>query len=236
MEIIGTLIAAALTLMVFSYIFGDNFLFKLASHIFVGVSIGYAMIVIIHQVFIPALTSGSSQLIQVSPALLLCGLLILKIVPPQDKVTKITNMMGNVPLAFVVGVGAALAVGGVLFGTLIPQVSVMMNLSLNPSSVWQKLWLSLNSPIQDPELEANLVILLNNIIIILGTIGTFFYFSFVVRAQGVLGGFRDGFIRFWAGMGRLMIIFTLAALFANTVSARVAILVSRLQFLAGLFR
>jgi hypothetical protein len=36
-------------------------------------------------------------------------------------------------------------------------------------------------------------------------------------------------------MGRLMIIFTLGALFANTVSSRVALLVSRLQFLTGFF-
>jgi hypothetical protein len=36
-------------------------------------------------------------------------------------------------------------------------------------------------------------------------------------------------------MGRLMIIFTLGALFANTVGARVALLVARLQFLAGFF-
>ena len=31
-----------LTLMVFSYILGDNVLFKLATHIFVGVAVGYA--------------------------------------------------------------------------------------------------------------------------------------------------------------------------------------------------
>jgi hypothetical protein len=36
-------------------------------------------------------------------------------------------------------------------------------------------------------------------------------------------------------MGRLMIIFTLGALFAHTVNARVALLISRLQFLASLF-
>ena len=80
-----------------------------------------------------------------------------------------------------------------------------------------------------------MVVWLNNIIIVLGTLGTFFYFTFAVRARGFLGGLREGWVRFWAGMGRLMIIFTLGALFANTVSSRVALLVSRLQFLAGFF-
>ena len=40
-------------------------------------------------------------------------------------------------------------------------------------------------------------------------------------------------MRFFAGMGRLMIIFTLGALFANTVTSRMALLISRLQFLAS---
>src|SRR3546814_7663109 len=44
------------------------------------------------------------------------------------------------------------------------------------------------------------------------------------------GGLREGFVRFWAGMGRLMLIFTLGALFANAFSSRIALLVSRLQF------
>ncbi len=218
MEIIGSFIAAALTIMVFSYIFGDNVLFKLASHIFIGVAVGYATIVIWYEVFVPAISSGN--IISVLPALFLCFLLIFKIRPTQRK---ITNVLGSIALAFVLGVGVALAIGGALFGTLWPQVSAMANLSLNPNHY------------PNTENEVGLVIWLNNIIIVLGTIGTFFYFTFAVRAHGLLGGLREGFVRFWAGMGRLMIIFTLGALFANTVSSRVALLISRLQFLSGFF-
>ncbi|GIK40638.1 MAG: hypothetical protein BroJett011_44710 [Chloroflexota bacterium] len=218
METIGPFIAAGLTLMVFSYIFGDNVLFKLASHIFVGVAVGYAILVVWHQVFYPALTSGN--LISVLPALILCVLLIFKIRPTQGG---ITNALGSLALAFVLGVGAALAIGGALFGTLLPQTSAVANISLNPTHY------------PDTENEVGLVIWLNNIIVVLGTIGTFFYFTFAVRSEGVLGGLRESFVRFWAGMGRLMLIFTLGALFANTVSSRVALLVSRLQFLMGLF-
>lgn len=218
METIGPFIAAGLTLMVFSYIFGDNVLFKLASHIFVGVAVGYAILVVWHQVFYPALTSGN--LISVLPALILCVLLIFKIRPTQGG---ITNALGSLALAFVLGVGAALALGGALFGTLLPQTSAVASISLHPSHY------------PDTENEVGLVIWLNNIIIVLGTLGTFFYFTFAVRSEGVLGGLREGIVRFWAGMGRLMLIFTLGALFANTVSSRVALLVSRLQFLMGLF-
>ncbi|MEW5957646.1 MAG: hypothetical protein AB1801_07980 [Chloroflexota bacterium] len=216
METIGSFFALILTLMVFSYIFGDNVLFKLASHIFVGVAVGYAIIVVFYDVLIPAVTSG--DLPKVLPALLLCLLLIFKIRPAGGSAI---NALGNITLAFVLGVGAALAIGGVLFGTLLPQVAAMTGISLNPNDY------------PNTEQEVGLVIWLNNIIIVLGTIGAFFYFTFAVRAHGLLGGFREGFVRFWAGMGRLIIIFTLGALFANTVSARVALLVSRLQFLAG---
>jgi hypothetical protein len=218
METIGPIIAAILTMMVFSYILGDNVLFKLAAHIFVGVAIGYAIILIWYEVFAPAFQPG--ELVSTGPALLLCLFLIFIVRPSQGSLPR---ALGGIALAFLVGVGAALAVGGALFGTLLPQVSTMTSISLNPAHY------------QDPETEAGLVIWLNNIIIVLGTVGTFFYFTFTVRAKGALGGLREGFVRFWAGMGRLMIIFTLGALFANTVSARVALLISRLQFLANLF-
>lgn len=218
MEIIGPFIAAALTIMVFSYIFGDNLLFKLATHIFVGVAVGYAIIVIWYEVFVPAIRPGN--IVTALPALILCFLLIFKIRPTQGRTA---SALGNIPLAFVLGIGVALAIGGAIFGTLLPQVSATMNISLNPNHY------------PDTDSQVGLVVWLNNIIIILGTVGTFFYFTFAVRAHGLLGGLREGFVRFWAGMGRLMIIFTLGALFANTVSSRVALLISRLQFLAGLF-
>ncbi len=217
MEIVGPLVAAILTLMVFSYILGDNVLFKLAAHIFVGVAVGYAIVVIWYQVFAPKFTTG--DFIGTAPALFLCFLLVFKIRPVQNS---LTSALGNVSLAFVLGVGAALAIGGALLGTLLPQILATANISLNPNHY------------QNTQNEAGLVEWLNNIIIVLGTVGTFFYFTFAVRANGVLGGLREGFVRFWAGMGRLMVIFTLGALFANTVSSRVALLVSRLQFLAEL--
>jgi hypothetical protein len=217
-EIIGTFFAAALTLMVFSYILGDNALSKLASHIFVGVAIGYAIIVVWHGVFSPAVSSGNWLV--VLPPLILGFFLVFKMLPVQGGVT---NTLGSITLAFVLGVGAAMAIGGALFGTLLPQVSALINISLNP----------LHYP--DTENEVGLVVWLNNIIIVLGAIGTFFYFTFAVRTQGFLGGFRESFVRFWAGMGRLMLIFTLGALFASSFNSRVALLVFRLQFLMDSF-
>lgn len=220
MELIGPLIAATLTLMVFSYIVGDNALFKLASHIFVGVAVGYAIIVIIYDVFIPSLTSGAFE--RVLPALLLSLLLLFKVRPTQNVVA---NSLGGIALAFMLGVGVALAIGGALFGTLLPQTAATIVPIFKP----------LGDFYADTETELGLVRWLNDIIIVLGTLGTLFYFTFAVRASGFMGGLREGIVRFFAGMGRLIIIFTLGALFANTVSSRVALLISRLQFLTSFF-
>lgn len=217
METIGFFLAAILTIMVFSYIFGDNVLFRLATHIFVGVAVGYAIVVIWHQVLAPALSTDN--LSGTAPALLLCFFLIFKIRPNQGTLTR---TLGNIALAFILGVGAALAIGGALFGTLLPQILTTATISLHPNHYRNEAGL------------ADWVSWLNNIIIVLGTVGTFAYFTFAVRAPGLLGGLREGIVRFFAGMGRLMIIFTLGALFANTVSSRVALLIERLQFLADL--
>ncbi len=219
MELIGQLIAAVLTIMVLSYIIGDNILFKLAAHIFIGVAIGYAIIVVVHEVFLPSLTTDNFNAV---PALLLSAFLVFKMLPGQNL---ITNSLGSISLAFVLGVGTALAIGGALFGTLLPQTGATMVPVLNPVSEFYA----------DTETDVGLVRWLNDVIIVLGTVGTLFYFTFTVRSTGLFGGLREGTIRFFAGMGRLMIIFTLGALFANTFSSRMALLIARLQFLTSFF-
>ena len=56
---IDTLLAAlsaVLTLMIFSYLLGDNPLYRLALHIFVGVSVAYLFVLALQAVIIPALS------------------------------------------------------------------------------------------------------------------------------------------------------------------------------------
>lgn len=220
MTLLGVIISTLLTIMILSYILGDNPLFRLAEHIFVGVSIGYAVLVAVHNVFLPAIFQSQTIWLALPP-LLLCLALVLKIFPTQ---LSLTSALGNLALAFLIGVGAALAIGGGLFGTLYPQTAAVAGMSFSPDNpAYQD---ALGSPF-----FLN-VEFLKNLIVLLGTIGTLFYFTFALRPQGVLGGFREGFVRFWAGMGRWVILITLGALFANTVNARLALLLGRLQFLA----
>ena len=53
-DLIGGILAALLTLMVFSYLLGNNPVYRLVQHIFVGVSIGYAVLLLVGNVLIVA--------------------------------------------------------------------------------------------------------------------------------------------------------------------------------------
>src|SRR5215217_8090719 len=123
-ELISALIGFLLTLMVFSYLIGDNPLFRFAIYLFIGVSSGYAAAVIVRSVLIPRLTSfptgNVSQLIFALIPLLLSVSLLAKFSPR-------IAWLGNVAMAVLVGVGASVAVGGALIGTLLPQAQAAMN-------------------------------------------------------------------------------------------------------------
>jgi len=225
MENIGLIISITLTLMVFSYVVGDNPLFKIAEHMFVGASVAYVILVAWHLVLFPfffqtvAEVEGSVWL-KLPPALL-CLLMVFKVRPSQSKSV---NALGSISLAFLIGVGAALAIQGALFGTLLPQTTALATIDLNPSSP-----LYANAPQGSIFLHNDFW---SNIVVVIGAIGTLFYFTFTYRPQGLLGNVREWFVNFWAGVGRLIILITLGALFSNTISARVALLLSRVQFLA----
>ena len=49
LEALGVILAAGLTLAVYSFLYRDNPLFKLAEHVYLGVSVGYATVVTVHQ-------------------------------------------------------------------------------------------------------------------------------------------------------------------------------------------
>lgn len=119
-EIISAAIGLSLTLMIFSYLIGDNPLFRIAVYIFIGVASGYAATVVVYYVLVPKLgnllqTNDPSRLILAAIPFLLGLSLFAKFLPH-------TSWIGSFAMALLVGVGAAAAVGGALIGTVIPQI------------------------------------------------------------------------------------------------------------------
>jgi hypothetical protein len=214
---VETIIAAILTFMVWSYVLGDNPAFRIAEHLLVGTAAGYVAIVAWFQVIQPAL---HNMLLQPNPAtvlpFVLCVLLAARAWP-------FTRHWAAVSLAFLVGVGSALAVGGALFGTLWSQVLAIASLSLDPSDF------------NEPQMLLASNSFWQNLAILIGTLGTFCYFAFRVRPDGPLRDLRAAFIRFWSGVGFWMIMITLGALFANAAMSRFTLLIDRVQWLLEAF-
>lgn len=211
LEVIEVWVAFVLTLMVFSFLLGDNPLYRLAEHLFVGTAAGYAMVVAYHSVLRPRLVRPLSE----DPVLhwyllipLLLGLLLL------GKGRRSSGWAGNTTMGLLFGVGAALAIGGALLGSLAPQVGAT--------------WVSLN-PAHYPEGEWSGVI--NAALVVIGTTGAFLYFYFGEPAGKGVGRIWAGFRQAWGRIGHWFILATLGAIFANTVVARLSLLVGRLRFL-----
>ena len=117
LELIGILVSFTFTILVLSYALGDNMLFRLATHIFIGAAAGYAAAVAIRDVLMPRLSTMTDM--QFAVALIWIGLLSLKLFGSSPQVSR----LGNLASAMMVGVGAAVAVGGAIQGTLLPQIS-----------------------------------------------------------------------------------------------------------------
>src|SRR5690606_30724709 len=106
--------------MVFSYILGDNFLYRLAVYVFVGLAAGYIVVITWESVIWPWVNGAMLRQGATLPAIitglvpLLLGLLLLLKTAPR------LGRFGHLALAFIIGVGTAVALVGAVTGTLLP--------------------------------------------------------------------------------------------------------------------
>lgn len=200
---IGLWVGFILTLMVFSYLLGDNFLYRLATYVFVGLAAGFITIVTVESVLLPwirtTLLGGdvNGKLLGAIPMVL--GLLLLL------KGTARFNRLGNLGLAFVVGIGTAVALVGAISGTLLPLATA------TSSSV-----------------AANA---LDGFILVLGVISTLVYFQYL--AQRVPGGAtrRALVIRAIGAVGQGFIVVTLGALYGGAILSGLVVFGERIAFI-----
>jgi hypothetical protein len=80
-DLVGVLLGFILTLCVFSYVFGDNALFRIAIHIFIGVAAGITVVqawvnVIWPQLLVPLMNNNQPQALIIKAIPLLLSLLI----------------------------------------------------------------------------------------------------------------------------------------------------------------
>jgi hypothetical protein len=215
MELLGTLVGFTLTLFVFSYIFGDNILFRVAIHIFVGVSAGIVAVIVCYNVIWPQLIRPMLSGSQTERMFLLLPLIMCLLV--LAKLSQRISGLGALPIAYLVGVGAAAAVGGALMGTIFPQVGATINL------------FDLGAMSQSGKPIGQAIPL--GVIMLIGTLSTLIYFQFGTRAHRPGASRRAVWLEMiaWAGQGFIAI--TLGALFAGVYAAALTAWVERLNFL-----
>jgi len=160
--LIGTWIAGFLTLAIFSFLYKDNPVYKLAEHIYVGVSAGYWLIYVAFFDVYPMLIQGFQDETGLEKWLLLVpgalGLIMLSRWFPR------TAWLSRWPIAFTVGVGAGLGITANIQGYVMPQLQA----TLLPVTGWN-------------------IVSLNNVILTVGVITTILYFYFSKPHKGALG-------------------------------------------------
>jgi hypothetical protein len=209
---IGAVVGFLLTLMVISYLVGDNAFFRLAVHIFIGVAAGFTTVLVLDQVIwqqtLQQLITAPLQTLHLTIPPLLLGIWLL--VKGSRQLTR----LGNPVVAFLVGVGAATAIGGALLGTLFPQVKAAMGL------------LDLQAQNGQPFLSW----FGNAVVGLLATMITLAYFQFTSgkgnaptsRFQILLAPIRN------IGQGVLAV--TFGVLFAGVYAAALAAMIGRVYF------
>lgn len=218
-EIVSALVGLILTLMVFSYLIGDNPLFRIAIYLFIGAASGYAATVIWHYVLVPKLfqqltiRDPNQLLFAVVPLILSISLLA--------KLSPRISWIGNFAMAVLVGVGAAAAVGGALLGTLIPQFQASIDAFDFRSAGG----------------GANAVLtLVEGTVMFFGTVLTLasFHFSAGRSADGTPK--RNSIIEGISLLGRIFIAITFGVLFGGVYMAALTAMIERLSSVINLIR
>lgn len=201
LEVIGGVAGFVLTLMTLSYLIGDNPLYRIALHLFVGAVAGFVVVTVTLDVLVPQLLAGSGSLWVTVVALVLALLLALKMFAGGFN-------LGRLPLAYLVGLGAAVAVGGAITGTLIPQT--------------QATWFALGG---------DTIQLGSNLLIFIGAATTLLAFHYGARARANAPARQSVFIRWIALAGQFFIGVTFGVIYAGALAGGVAYLAERLNFL-----
>ena len=205
-SILGAWVATGLTLFILSFLYRDNPLFKLAEHLYVGVSVGYTIVkaydtVLVHLILKPIFEQGEIALL--IPVAI--GSLMLTRYAPK------ASWLSRYAFAFIVGVGSGLAIPRVISSYILKQIedTVRPLMMLVPGEGLTFTWNVLN-PASG----------LNTIIILLGVSSVLFYFFFSVEHTG------PG--KAVARMGILFLMIAFGAAFGYTVMARMSLLIGRL--------
>jgi hypothetical protein len=211
-DLIGALLGFVLTVSIFSYIWKDNALFRVAAHLFIGVTAGYMTIVVIYNIILPKMVmpfiTGDQSAKIFAILFLILGVLMLTKISPR------LSRLGNPAVAYLVGIGAATAIGGAVVGTLFPQTSASINVFAGNQNLF------------------------NAFLILVGTLTTLLYFQFGIwrKASDEQVSQRPMWLEIVGGIGQVFIAITFGALFTGVYLAAITALIERVSFIWDLVK
>ncbi len=203
--LLGAWVAAGLTLFIFTFLYKDNPLFKLAEHLYVGISVGYTIVkvydtVIVRLLYEPMVKQGDWSL------LVPLGIGMLMLARYFPKIT----WLSRIAFAFIVGVGSGLAIPRIISSYILKQVEdtvrplVSLAAEGGPTFTYNLL---------DPASNLNALVLL------IGVVSVLVYFFFSIEHTGP--------VRIAARTGILFLMIAFGAAFGYTVMARMSLLIGR---------
>ena len=216
---VGVWVSALLTLCIFSFLWGDNFFYKFAEALFVGVSAAYLMAVgfwtgIVQNLFgklapslmrdqlgwLPGLPETQEpQYIYIVP-LILSFLMLMRLSPKGGWISRW-------PLAFFIGATAGVRLLGFFESDFVRQIqNTLLPLVVLEAEGNFDFWASLQ-----------------NVTIVVGVFASLVYFFFSVEHTGFVGKVSR--------LGIWFLMITFGANFGYTVMGRIALLAQRLEFL-----
>ena len=215
MEIFGIWLAAFLTLSIYSFLYRDNPFYRFAEYLFIGISVGYYIVIYIHQGFIPFAwepfwaavkpfwpgiprEAGWIGLIKLIPIAL--GLLFFGGLSPRH------TWLIRYPSAVLVGFGSGLSIPLMLQTFIFAQtrgtVEPFAAINAGTLSPWG---------------------IIEAVLMFIGVACTLTYFFFSVEHRGP--------VKWLSKVGIAFLMIGFGAAFGNTVMGRVALLIQRVDFL-----
>jgi hypothetical protein len=206
-SLLGAWVAAGLTIFIFTFLYKDNPLFKLAEHLYVGISVGYTIVkaydtVVVRLIYEPMVKQGDWSLII---PLGIGGLMLARYVPQAAWLSRIA-------FAFVVGVGSGLAIPRVISSYILKQIEdTVRPLATMVSGEGVTFTYNLLEPSSN----------INTIVLLIGVISVLFYFFFSIEHAGP--------VQIAARTGIVFLMIAFGAAFGYTVMARMSLLIGRLS-------
>jgi hypothetical protein len=222
-DLISAGISFVFTILILSYLVGDNPLFRAAVYVFVGAAAGYVAAVAWNEIIVPNFV----QPVLSGTAFASPGQIVAWIIPLLGSILLLFNIfprlsnVGQMPMAYLVGVGAAVAIGGAVLGTLFPQISATFNDFDVGLAVTR---------------NTNVVfMILNGAVLLVGVIGTMVYFHFGAsqKTDGTVQ--RNALVNVLSWVGRVYIAITFGVLFAGVYMAALTALIERVDSIRSFF-